>query len=319
MSSTLEIFIASLLLAASGVLLAATKVRGSAVLLHHGTHGRLYRNTTLNRWAAEAVGIIALAIGFDEYRRIHGLHHGYNTFAQPEGDEEAAGLLADGLRPGRSLQDLKRNLMVTLISPAWHARQAWARLKANFFAGPPLRRLAAWGFWGGIGTWAAMGGWMTGFFGAVALLLTAGSLGSYLELTSRHIWNVTPDSQGRERQLELSHWRLPTPSVPDRWTPGSTLRFIGSVAVKALWRIAVTPVDLTHHAAHHLAWDAGPQQDRPPAWTDAAQAYSDRLRAAPNLHKHVFGSLSEPLNASFEALAKAPPLKPGAAPAPTPR
>jgi fatty acid desaturase len=297
-------------LAASSVMLAAMKVRGSAVLLHHATHGRLYSNRTFNRWAGEAAGIISLSIGFDEYRRIHSLHHAYPTFAQSWGDEEAAGLLARGFAPGRTKKALTWLFLVTPIDPVWHLQEAVARLKANFIDGPPMRRATAWGLWGGLGLAAAAGNCLPGFFGAMGLLLMAGSVGSYLELVSRHRWNVTTASTGRPRQLELSHWRLPTPTIPDKWTPFSALCFVGSVAAMALWRFVVVPVDLTHHAGHHMGWDAGLRPGHiPPPWTDAALAYSDRLRADPSLRRHIYGSQCETVTAVFDALEKMPLLK----------
>jgi hypothetical protein len=143
--------------------------------------------------------------------------------------------------------------------------------------------------------------------GATVLLLMAGSVGAYLELVSRHIWAVTPHSTGRARQLELSHWRLPAPKVPARWTPLATLRFAGSVLLKTLWRLAATPLDLPHHPAHHLAWDAH-APGTPPAWANAALAFSDRLRADPTLHTHVHGSLLQAVGAWFKALEQEPPL-----------
>lgn len=294
-------------LAASSVMLAAMKVRGSAVLLHHATHGRLHWNRAINRWVGEVVGIISLSIGFDEYRRVHGLHHAYPTFAQSWGDEEAAGLLARGFAPGRTKTALSRLFLLTPIDPMWHLRQAGARLKANFLDGPPIRRAAAWGLWGGLGLAAVAGNCLPGFFGALGLLLLAGSIGSYLELASRHRWNTTTANTGRARQLELSHWRLPTPGIPDRWTLFSALRFAGSVAARALWRFVVVPVDLTHHAGHHIGWDAGTRPSRrPPPWTDAALAYSDRLRADPSLRDRIYGSQNETMTAIFDALEKMP-------------
>lgn len=295
--------------ATGGVLMAHVKAKGSSVLLHHGTHGRLLPNPAWNRRLAEAVGIVSLSVPFDTYLQVHGKHHRHRSFAQPGQDDEADSLLAEGLSPGLPLQALRWQLWTRPLSPLWQARQAAARLKANFLQGPPGRRLAAWGFWGGGALAAGMAGWLPGYAGVVGMLLVAGSTASYLELVSRHLWAITPPATGMARQLALSHWRLPSPDLPARWTPGGALRFAGSVLRKAVWRLGVTPADLAHHAAHHLAWDARPHAGQP-AWADAALAFSDRLRAEPALRPHVQGSLRGAIDAWLQALSKAPPLQP---------
>ena len=298
-------------LATGALTLAAAKVRGSSVYLHHATHGRLYADRRLNRWFGELAGVLTLSIGFDEYRRIHSLHHGYRTFAQARTDEEAASLHARGFLPGRSRRALKRLFLWTPFDPMWHARQAWTRLKANFAAGPAARVALSWAVWGGLGALAVTGNCLPGLLGAMGVLLVAGSVGSYLELISRHRWNIDPPSTGKERQFELSHWRLPTPTVPDRWTLTSALRFAGSVLLKSLWRYVVVPGDLAHHAAHHLGWDAGaPTDGAPPKWTDAAVSYSDLLRADAQWHPHVFGSLLQAVDAGLDSLAAEQPSVP---------
>lgn len=294
-------------LAAGGVLMAHVKAKGSSVLLHHGSHGRLLANPAWNRRIAEAVGIVCMSISFDEYRRVHVKHHRHQAFAQPGLDDEADALLAEGFTPGRPLAELRRLLWTRPFSLRWQARQAAARLSGTFLQGPPGRRVAAWGLWGGAAVAAGLTGWLPGYVGVVGLLLAAGSTGSYLELVSRHIWGITPPSTGLARQLDLSHWRLPSPALPARWGVGSALRFGADVLRKLLWRVAVTPTDLTHHAPHHLAWDARPHAGQP-AWTDAALAFSDRLRADPALRAHVQGSLRGAIDAWLQALAKAAPL-----------
>jgi Fatty acid desaturase len=307
MNAMLQLLPLAAALATSALLMAHLKTKASSGLLHHATHGRLFADAQLNRWAGEAVGILTLSLGFDEYRRVHGQHHGYGSFAQAGLDEEADSLIAEGFTPGRSQRALWWLFWSKPINPLWHARQAWGRLQSNFFGGPLLRRSAAWAVWGGAGAVAASTGWLPGFLGAVGLLLVAGSIGSYLELVSRHVWAVTPPEMGRARQLALSHWRLPAPQVPALWTLRSTLRFAGSVLLKALWRFAATPLDLPHHPAHHLAWDAHPH-GAPPLWTDAALAHSERLRSEPALHAQAHGSLLGAVGAWFKALEAAAPL-----------
>jgi fatty acid desaturase len=302
-----EPMVATAVLLGAGVLAAHAKVAGSAVIVHHATHARLNRNAGLNRWIAEAVSIVTLGIGFDEYRRVHGRHHGSRTFARPGPDEEAQALVVLGFAPGEPEAVLWRRFWLTPLNPLWHLRSSWARLRANFISRPPRRRVAAWVSWGSAVAGAAALGVVPGLAGAVATMLVAGNIGSYLEQVSRHSWAVPTESEGLARQLELANWRLPSPHPPARWTLGSTLRFAGSVFLKALTRISVCCGDLTHHAAHHLGWDARvPGHD--PAWADTAQAYSERLRADPALHAHVHGSLLGAVGAWFRALAKAPPL-----------
>jgi len=309
MNQLIEVMSAVAALAGSGVLFAGLKVRGSSVLLHHATHGLGFANKRLNRLAGEWAGIVTLSgAGFDEYRRVHSRHHAHASFAQRGLDEEAEGLFELGFQPGRSQRTLWRTFWLTQVNPVWHAQQSWARLRSNFFDGPVLRRVAAWALWGGAGTSAAAAGWLPGFLGGVvAPLLLVGNIASYWELTSRHIWMVTSAHEGRARQLDLSHGRLMVPMPPAHWGLKSTFNFIASVAAKAVARWAVVPADLAFHFAHHAGWDRRPH-GAPPAWADAALAYSDQLRADPEIATQIHTSLRAALGAWFARLEKEAPV-----------
>lgn len=285
-------------LAIGGVLMSHVKGKGSSVLLHHATHGRLHPNRRHNHLLGQSVAIACLSMSFESYRAIHGRHHAFPSFAQAGLDSEADELVAEGFRPGHSERELWRLFWTRPFSPSWHVRHSWARMRANFLSGSWRRLLAAWGVWGGAAGAAAATGTLPAYSGVLLTLLVAGNVGSYLELTSRHVWAITPPETGKARQLALSRWRLPSPTVPLRWTARSTTQFAGDVLLKTLLRFSVLQADLSHHAAHHLAWDAGGTDA--PVWTDAAQSFSDRLRADRELWPYVYGSLLDAVAAWFE-------------------
>jgi hypothetical protein len=118
--------------------------KAQLVIIHHAVHAHLTGRPGYDRVVAEILSTLLLLQPFDSYRRDHvTLHHG-RCLATLE-DPDVQLLLLLGFRPGMSRQALWRHLYWTLVSPCFHARLGWMRLRANGVA-PRYRRLMAGGY-----------------------------------------------------------------------------------------------------------------------------------------------------------------------------
>jgi hypothetical protein len=198
----------------------------------------------------------------------------------------------------------------------------------NFASGPAWRRVFVWAFWGGIVTFATAAGLLGAFLiGVMVPLLIGGNHGSLVELVSRHRWMITPKSDGRHRQDELSHGRFPAPEIPPQGSPWMAyMSWIGSIFVAIITRLVV-PADLAWHHAHHdgvkpdkarLAqslWSKLPvwrgakesvlkANPRPtPAWCDAATAFSYSLEGENAAASRNYPSIAQTIDQWFGDLA----------------
>lgn len=305
--------IATLTLSAIGLAVATVafvhaKVKISSVLVHHATHGKLLKNRTANRLVAEAFSILALTTPFDEYRRIHVVHHAKGTFAGHD-DEEARFLHGLGFQPGMKREQLWRRFWATLVSPRFHARATLGRLKDNFIHGRPARIGVAWATWGAIIAVAAGAQMLPGLFLGVMLpLMIGGNIGSFLELVSRHRWMIDTPMDLR-RQFELSHGRFPAAMPPEAGASGRQwMGWMGRIAAATLARLTVVPSDLAWHISHHTGMRAK-EGMQVPAWSDAALAYSDAIRQDAELTAQSHITILGAVDAWFAALEKEAPAR----------
>jgi fatty acid desaturase len=298
-------------LAVSTIALVHAKVKISSVLVHHATHGKLLKNRTANRLVAEAFSTLALTAPFDEYKRIHMIHHTKGTFAG-HNDEEARFLHGLGFRPGVKHELLWHLFWATLVSPRFHAKVTMGRLRDNFIQGHPVRNGAAWATWTAIIAAAACAQMLPGLFlGVVLPLVIGGNIGSFLELVSRHRWMIATPMDLR-RQFELSHGRFPvamppeTDAEPRRW-----MAWTARIAAATLVRLTVVPSDLAWHISHHTGLRPKAGMDVPP-WSDATLAYSDAIHQDAELAAQSHTSILAAVDAWFSALAKEAPSQPRA-------
>lgn len=279
------------------------KVKGSSVLVHMlGSHRKGLDDPKANRIAAEGVGILTLNIDSEAYRAEHGLHHGLRSFARPHADPDATLIHDLGFRPGVPLSRLRRLVWWTMVSPRFHLRLGKARLRGVFAAGPPLRIAAAWVFWGALLIGAAAGGWLLPLLlGFVLPLLVFGNIGSFLELASEHVWGIEAP-EGRARQAQLSHARLPGAMPPKGRNALAWAAWMLQMTWAAFSRFAVVPGDLPHHDAHHIGERPALQLDRH-AWTNAAAEFSPSLWADADHPRNAVASIGQAIERWLVALA----------------
>jgi hypothetical protein len=162
--------------------------KAQLVIIHHAVHANLTGHPEYDQVVAEALSTLLLLQPFDSYRRDHvTLHHGrcLATLADPD----VRLLLLLGFRPGMSRQALWRHLYRTLVSPRFHMRLGWMRLRANFLIAPGYRRLMAGGYAvAGVTSLALTGAWFTWLVAWVIPLWPLYHVAALLQFVSEHTW-----------------------------------------------------------------------------------------------------------------------------------
>jgi len=116
-------------------------------LFHYCAHNNVFRSPAANVACGRALSILCLFKYFDDYRREHIQHHRSQKLITEE--DEFATFVVDvcRMRPGMSRAALWRRLSLNLVSPAFHAKFLYLRLRGNLGCGRPAhvwRFIAAW-------------------------------------------------------------------------------------------------------------------------------------------------------------------------------
>jgi fatty acid desaturase len=118
------------------------------VVFHHCSHGTVFRSRERNRRVGRLISALLLFKHFDEYQREHMLHHSPKKLLT-EQDEFADFVFGMcGLEPGLPKRELWRRVLVNLVSPTFHARFLYRRIKASLFTGDRVHSLVGITVWG---------------------------------------------------------------------------------------------------------------------------------------------------------------------------
>ena len=246
---------------------------------HHAIHGTLFKQRSkANAYAARALTIFALSQNEVEYEQDHLDHHRRTIFTTLH-DADAALLYACGVRPGKSLDELNRALLFTLVSPRYHLWFLKARLISNLRR-PTLERAIAFV-------------WMTLIFVALPMqygLVTAClalwlpltvlyQMSALLQFATEHVW-LTGEAPGANAQAyaQRCHGRFSGERVPGAdGTPVSMRTWLAwwtrTLCLHVPTRMAVLVGDLPAHDWHHLVAAVGHSTSQWP------QAIYERQRA----------------------------------------
>jgi fatty acid desaturase len=133
------------------------------VVFHHCSHGTVFATRARNRTVGRLVSALLLFKRFEDYQRGHMLHHSPNKLLTEE-DEFAdfvLGLMR--LRAGTPRRTLWRRVLVSLVSPAFHARFLAARLRGAMRSGDRAHDWTSRLAWGGAVAAAAATGTLVEF------------------------------------------------------------------------------------------------------------------------------------------------------------
>lgn len=106
-----------------------------AVIYHHCAHKTVLPRAEWNEWLGEAISVLLLIKRFDTYRREHLQHH--RASVQLTDEDEFLQFLQDRLdmKIGEPKAALRRKMLLGLVSPLFHIRCLWGRMKSCFRSG----------------------------------------------------------------------------------------------------------------------------------------------------------------------------------------
>ena len=127
------------------------------VVFHHCSHMTVFKQREHNVLVGRLVSSLLLFKSFDEYRAEHMLHHSANKLFTDEDEFTDFVLGICDLAPYATREQLWRKLLLDLVSPYWHARFMWRRVRASINGPWPFRILGPLVWTGLIG-----GAWVCG-------------------------------------------------------------------------------------------------------------------------------------------------------------
>jgi len=230
------------------------------VLFHYCAHGAVFRSQKLNVLVGRAISIIFLFKYFDDYKREHIQHHRSQKLITEEDEFATFVVGVCGMRPGMSRRALWLKLALNLVSPVFHGKFLYLRLKGNLVSGHPSHgwRFAAF--------WAAFLG-LAAATGMEAELALAWLLPLTVFLQIATVFRILCEHRIPEPELLQSRGKSliveattgvfsgrPLPAESARTVRGFalwTLWWLDLLTLKALARLLVLVGDASCHDFHH--------------------------------------------------------------------
>ncbi len=281
------------------------------VVFHHCSHGTVFRDRDMNVTVGKLVSGILLFKHFDHYKKEHMLHHSHNKLLTEE--DEFADFVFNTCRldAGVALPVLRRRVLTGLVSPWFHGRFAYRRVRAAWGShdrGHNLVGMAAWAAM--IAAAALTGQWLAlllAWVVPVTVLLQAATVGRILCEHSFPEVEVIA-ARGRDLAAHATGGVFPgaMPPVAGAGSVRGALAWAGwwanMLLAQAFVRMVVLVGDAPCHDYHH----------RKPAsrkWTSYIQARhqdKERLLDNPGTGYSETWGLARAVDATLASLSRLP-------------
>lgn len=248
---------------------------------HEAAHGTFFGRKPkhpkrqIELWWNQLFGEIATSLAFslplDRYREAHLDHHKSEIFTTLK-DADAKFMHDEGFTPGRSVKELIELLIAKSMSPGFHARFFWSRIKANCIDARGVRR------WAGMAMLLMLvsasivlpfAAWLA-VIGIWSVLYQASAL---LQFCTEHHNAQAEPVASVEMYADRCWMRIPFRPIPKPQAELGVLvvAWLNWILITLIWdlpiRLAVLPGELITHDWHHLSWFAG---DRSCDWLNEA-------------------------------------------------
>lgn len=285
------------------------------VVFHHCSHGTVFRNRDTNTAVGRLVSAILLFKHFDHYKHEHMLHHSNNKLLTEEDEFADFVFNTCRLEAGVDLAVLRRRVLLNLLSPVFHARFAFRRVRAAWGSHDAQHNVS------GIAVWTAMalaalatGHWLAFLLAwvvPVTVLLQAATVGRIL---CEHSFPEAEliAARGRDLTAHATGGVFPgaMPPAAQATSARGALAWLGwwlnMLVVQVCVRLVVLVGDAPCHDYHH----------RKPAsrrWTDYIHARHNDAEAGSKVftadYKETWG-LFRAVDATLASLSRLPPGTP---------
>jgi fatty acid desaturase len=294
-------------------LLATTSGLGvfQVVIFHHCAHGTIFRTRARNRTVGRVVSAVLLFKHFDRYQAEHMLHHNAKKLFTDDDEFTDFILGICDLAPSLDRHELWRRLLVDLVSPLFHGRFLYKRIRGSLGSHERSHNLIGIGTWGTLLILAALTHTLGIFFVAVVLPVTVLlQIATVFRILCEH--RVPPVEvlirRGPDLVCQATAGVFPGVQPPE--ARATTLHGLAAwlvwwtnmLTVQLFVRLFVLVGDAPCHDFHHRR----PANKR---WTDYAHARQADLEAGcpgfPLNYVDTWG-LFRAINENLGALARAP-------------
>ncbi|MGE5828217.1 MAG: stearoyl-CoA 9-desaturase [Micromonosporaceae bacterium] len=283
------------------------------MVYHQCAHRNMWANTRADRMVGNIVAGLLLVQNLEQYSREHiGEHHALHHMSLRDPTVQAM-LVGLGLRPGMTRAQMWRRVICQLLSPTFHARFAWGRLRSHVYNMSLPRLLATVASYGcaiAIVTWADL--WMFAALAWVFPLTIPFQISNVLRLCVKHVF---PDADTTVRRGtryfgSLTNAIFLGDRAPERSLPpvrrmvawvGWTWRLI---FVHGMVRYLVLTGDTVCHDYHHRH----PMSRDWPNYIFARQRDVDTGHPGWPPYREVWG-LVPAINVVFDSLSRADPVE----------
>lgn len=224
---------------------------------HQCAHNNVADSNFRNEVIHDLITTITCSQEYHGYRQDHFYkHHGLRFFGTLN-DPVLDYIIGLGFAPGMSKAALRRQLLLTVISPTFHGGYLKRRIISNFLSGTLRRRAMAYFWWATIGSAVIVWPFLLApmLIGYILPLTICYHVSAFLELLCEHRWvRSMEQSSLKQRIVALSWGRFCGDPVPERGNIVEWLIWIARLLFYHIpCRIFVLNGDAPSHDYHHIA------------------------------------------------------------------
>lgn len=225
-----------------------------ATNIHMMAHHLMFSKASANHWWGEIFSTIFLIQSITRYRSDHLAHHGKIFATLKDGD--AVMVLRLGFAPGKTRRELWINLIKLCLSPTFHAKFFYGRLKENLILCPRYRAAMTLGWFGILGVVGYEVGFTILFHVYILPIFLLIQIPALIQLLCEHIY-ISADMSAMARHKLLSNGRYCGVPLPQR--TGSNAQYASDLVAWTLRilfvelpaRITIFQGSLPEHDWHH--------------------------------------------------------------------
>ena len=281
------------------------------VVFHHCSHGTVFKSRDTNVRVGRLVSAILLFKHFDHYKQGHMLHHSNNKLLTEEDEFADFVFNTCRLEAGTELPLLRRRVLLSLVSPLFHAQFTFRRIRAAWGSHDSRHNLVGMVVWGGLALIAlATGQWLAFLLAwvlPVTVLLQAATVGRIL---CEHSF-PGPDviaARGRDLSAQATGGVFPGTMPPNRRATSvrGAFAWFGWWANMLIVQLFVRTVVLVGDAPCHDYHHRKPASRR---WTDYIHARQNDKEAGSAVLKTAYSEtwgLFRAVDATLASLSRLP-------------
>ncbi|MCG8671728.1 MAG: fatty acid desaturase [Pseudomonadales bacterium] len=267
------------------------------VIVHNASHQNITKRKEVDAQIGFWLSTFLMIQNFEHYGPSHALdHHRWHTLSTDK-DPTVVSLERAGIKAGKSVRCLVMDLFIALLSPIYHGKALWERLKSYFYSASVKASVVVIAFLFINAVLLAVLdpiGMIIAWLIPVTVLYQQSAL---LRLVVEHTWDMCPETRrSREDSFELTQAVFLGSEPPETNNVFAWVRWTCAMVAVLLVRLIVLPGDSgAAHDWHHQS----PRGD----WPNYIAQRREQVAKHPNDYDEIWG-YRRALLASFTSMSK---------------